>query len=173
MKTKIETLFPIIYVGTYKKYNQGNLFGEWISLEEHSEDSFFEVCRELHKDEEDPELMFQDWENDFGGFIRESGIDSGMWNFLETVKDWDSERVEAYQEFINWYGKTATVEDFEDSYQGQYETEQDFAESLVSDCYDLNKMMGNLHYYFDYERFSNDLFSSDYHFSNGHVFRNI
>lgn len=173
MKTTIETLFPSVYVGTYHKYNCGSIFGEWVSLEGHDEDSFYTKCREIHKDEEDPEFMFQDWENDFGGFIDEGGIDKDIWNFLETVKDWDADRLEAYQEFLQWYGKNGSVDEFEEAYQGQYETEQDFAESLISECYDLKKMMGNLAYYFDYKRFSNDLFSSDYHFSNGHVFRNI
>lgn len=52
-----------VYVGTYAKYNSGSLFGMWIDLERVScADEFFEVCRELHKDEEDPEFMFQDYQ---------------------------------------------------------------------------------------------------------------
>ena len=52
---------PKVYVGTYAKYNNGNLFGEWLELDDYSdEDEFLEACRELHSDEEDPELMFQD-----------------------------------------------------------------------------------------------------------------
>ncbi len=52
-----------IYVGTYAKYNEGSIFGKWLDLSDYSDkDEFYETCRELHKDEEDPELMFQDWE---------------------------------------------------------------------------------------------------------------
>ena len=62
-----------IYVGTYAKYNEGSLRGKWIDLSEcYDQDEFMEVCHELHQDEEEPELMFQDWEN-----IPEELIDEG------------------------------------------------------------------------------------------------
>ena len=37
-------------------------------------EEFYEACRELHKDEEDAEYMFQDWENVPEGLIDESWI---------------------------------------------------------------------------------------------------
>lgn len=41
-----------LYVGTYKKYNEGSLFGMWIGLEQFTDaEDFFEVCRQLHEDE--------------------------------------------------------------------------------------------------------------------------
>ncbi len=50
-----------VYVGTYAKYNDGNLFGKWFDLEDYTDlDEFYEACADLHADEEDPELMFQD-----------------------------------------------------------------------------------------------------------------
>ena len=53
-----------VYVGTYGKYNNGSLFGAWLDLSDYSDkEDFYEACRELHKDEEDAEYMFQDWEN--------------------------------------------------------------------------------------------------------------
>jgi len=51
-----------VYVGTYGKYNNGSLFGAWLDLSDYSDkEDFYEACRELHKDEEDAEYMFQDW----------------------------------------------------------------------------------------------------------------
>ena len=45
-----------VYVGTYNKYNNGSLFGKWLDLSDYSDkDEFMEACRELHKDEQDPE----------------------------------------------------------------------------------------------------------------------
>ena len=45
-------------------YNNGSLFGAWLDLSDYSDkEDFYEACRELHKDEEDAEYMFQDWEN--------------------------------------------------------------------------------------------------------------
>lgn len=55
---------PAIYVGTYKKYNNGNLGGQWIDIT--TFDSYKELikyCIQLHKDEVSPELMIQDTQN--------------------------------------------------------------------------------------------------------------
>ena len=52
-----------LYVGTYRKYNEGSLYGAWLDLTDYADaEEFLEACRELHKDEADPELMFQDCE---------------------------------------------------------------------------------------------------------------
>ena len=56
-----------VYVGTYGKYNNGSLLGAWLDLSDYADkEEFYEACRELHKDEEDAEFMFQDYgESDF------------------------------------------------------------------------------------------------------------
>lgn len=52
---------PRVYVGTYKKYNNGNLDGGWVTLTDYKNyAAFMTACRQLHKDERDPELMIQD-----------------------------------------------------------------------------------------------------------------
>lgn len=52
---------PQVYVGTYRKYNNGNLDGGWITLTDYPNyAAFMEACYKLHKDEHDPELMIQD-----------------------------------------------------------------------------------------------------------------
>ena len=54
---------PAVYVGTYAKYNDGSLFGMWVDMVKCGDyDTFIEVCHNLHADEEDPELMYQDYE---------------------------------------------------------------------------------------------------------------
>ena len=48
-----------IYVGTYAKYNNGSLQGEWVELSDFYDlDGFMERCSEIHEDEEEPEYMF-------------------------------------------------------------------------------------------------------------------
>jgi len=48
-----------VYVGTYHKYNNGSIDGDWLDLSEYSnKQDFLEACAELHQDENDPELMF-------------------------------------------------------------------------------------------------------------------
>ena len=62
-----------VYVGTYGKYNNGSLFGAWLDLSDYADkEEFYEACRELHKDEEDAEFMFQDYENIPENLISES-----------------------------------------------------------------------------------------------------
>lgn len=52
-----------VYVGTYKKYNEGNLYGAWLNLADYETYAdFMKACKELHKDERDPEYMIQDSE---------------------------------------------------------------------------------------------------------------
>lgn len=59
---------------------------------------------------------------------------------------------------------------FDDFYQGEFCSKEAFAEHIVDECYDIERTMGNLSYYFDYGRFARDLFMCDYIFENGYVF---
>lgn len=69
-----------VYVGTYEKYNNGSLKGDWLELDDYtSKEDFLEACKELHKDEQEPEFMFQDWEEDDFGGITESSVDEQLW----------------------------------------------------------------------------------------------
>lgn len=74
-----------LYCGTYRKYNNGSLAGAWLNLDAFKDGAEFEAaCRRLHKDERDPELMFQDVETDPGedwqeGLYSESSIPWDYW----------------------------------------------------------------------------------------------
>ena len=74
-----------LYVGTYAKYNRGSIAGAWLDLDKFKDaDEFAAACRRLHKDERDPELMFQDVEIDAGcdwqeGLYSESSIPRDYW----------------------------------------------------------------------------------------------
>lgn len=71
MNSSITT--PAVYVGTYHQYNCGSIFGKWFDLTDFDdEDAFYDACRTLHAGEEDPELMFQDWEGIPSPFASES-----------------------------------------------------------------------------------------------------
>lgn len=64
METKTANTSPRVYVGTWKKYNEGSLKGRWIDLADFSEyDDFLRYCGVVHSDERDPEFMVQDCEN--------------------------------------------------------------------------------------------------------------
>ena len=73
-----------VYVGTYAKYNGGSVAGDWLDLDDYaSYGSFVEACKKLHADEEDPELMFQDWETSWTREISETGVSSSLWDLPE------------------------------------------------------------------------------------------
>jgi len=55
---------PRVYVGTYKKYNNGSIAGGWVSLRDCKDyRQFLSKCRALHRGERDPEYMIQDTED--------------------------------------------------------------------------------------------------------------
>lgn len=72
------------YVGTYGKYNNGDLFGKWLDLADYPTYSdFVQACKILHKGEYDPEFMIQDWENLPDGFPAVEWIDEKSFNDLK------------------------------------------------------------------------------------------
>jgi len=159
---------PRVYVGTYKKYNEGSLAGDWIDLDEYSdEDSFYERAREIHSDEDDPEFMFQDWEDIPKGLISESGIDDRLWEWLEL----DEDERDAVREYWDEIDSNASIRDIIDNYHGQHKSMVDFAEELAYEIYGgAFKEYPNLEYYFDFNAFARDL-EADYIITkSGYVF---
>ena len=55
-------------------------------------------------------------------------------------------------------------------YMGKFDSEEAFADYIISECYDLDSMMGNLSFYFDYTRCAWDLCMTAYPFVDGPVF---
>ena len=159
-----------IYCGTYAKYNNGSIKGAWIDLTLVSdEEEFNEICSAIHEDEEDAEFMFQDWQSIPARYISESGLDSEYFEYKDKIEGMSETMAEAYEEYINEGGYNG--EEFEDMYQGQYESEEAFAEQLLDDCGTLNDIPQHLRYYFDYTAYARDLFIKDYFItSNGFVF---
>jgi antirestriction protein len=154
-----------IYVGTYKKYNEGSLFGAWVDLEDFSEkEDFIEHIANLHKDEDDPEFMFQDWEEIPDQFISESWIDPNFWAYLDvkTASYLDDEAWEAGMYLDIPY------EDIEDKFYGYFASQSDLAYDYVENTGELNEnsFLAN---YFDYERFGRDL-AMDFSEHNGYYF---
>ena len=89
-----------VYVGTYGKYNNGSLFGAWLDLSDYSDkEDFYEACRELHKDEEDAEYMFQDWENVPENLIGESWISENFFTLRDAVEKLRKMRTTLYGTF--------------------------------------------------------------------------
>ena len=76
----------------------------------------------------------------------------------------------SYEEFVDSFGNDSFAS-FKERYMGQWDSEKDFAEHIVDECYNLDDMMGHLASYFDYEAYARDLFIDDFYFTDGYVFR--
>lgn len=163
---------PSVYCGTYAKYNDGSLDGLWLDLTKFTDyEEFIVICHQLHCDEADPELMFQDYECFPSRFYSESCMSEDTFNAIKEYSELSEDEKEALEDFLE-LGNEYDLEDFHDKYCGQFDSEKDYAEYLINECYDLEQMMGNLWSYFDYDAYARDLFMTDYSMSeHGHVFR--
>ena len=139
---------PSVYCGTYGKYNDGSLCGLWIDLS-----------------------SFDDYDEGFPRqWYGESGFDEDDFDhikeYCELCDKYDQDAVDDYMEFHD------ELDSFEEAYCGNWDCEEDFARHIVEECYDLDRIMGNLSNYFDYEAFGRDLFMYDYSMgANNNVFR--
>ena len=163
---------PALYCGTYGKYNSGNFSGMWVTVSTFdSYDDFLNFCYAIHADEENPEIMCQDGENIPDSLCCESMGEEGFNKIAEYCELCDEYGVEAVDDFLEW-DSTEDLDNMHDAYVGVYDSREDFAREIVSDCYDIENIMGNLACYFDYEAFARDLFMGDYYFgSHGTVLR--
>ena len=71
------------------------------------------------------------------------------------------------EELENW------ISDFEESYSGEWNSEEEFADDLAVNTGLLDGVPDNIQLYFDWDKWTRDLFLTDYWFSNGYVFRNF
>lgn len=161
---------PSLYVGTYGKYNAGSIFGAWLDLTMFdSYDEFIEVCQKLHADEEDPELMFQDYSCIPHCLYSESCMSEKQFEHLLEYVQMDDSEQPAYEAYLDNFDHDASVEDFRDHYDGDFDSEEEFAEQMAHEIWpNLDNESWGM--YFDYEAYARDLFLQDYDFEDGHVF---
>ena len=160
-----------VYVSTYAKYNNGNLNGAWVDLEEFNDkQAFLEFIQDLHKDESDPEFMYQDFEGFPKDFYSESDIDERIFEYCKL----DDDEKDIVSAFLDCYGDCAgdVFEVAKDAYYGNFDSDEDFASEMIESSGDLNYIPEHLQYYFDYEKYARDLMMGDFSRSNNHYFSN-
>lgn len=120
---------PSVYVGTYGKYNNGSIKGKWLNLEDYSDyEDFLKAAKELHSDEEDPELMFQDFEGFPRRYYSESGLGEKLWDWLSLDED-KRNLLEAYIDYTN--DSDATIDQAESAFGGEYDSPADWAYDFI------------------------------------------
>jgi antirestriction protein len=170
---------PALYCGTYGKYNNGSIEGKWLYLEDYSDsEEFFKACAELHKNEHDPEFMFQDFE----GFPKEYYSESMSTIDMDKLMEWvhmDDEDKELIEEYLDATGYS--LDDIElDNVRDELFCTLDYTHSA-----DDNNAMGDyvvdnglieipphLQSYIDYEAIGRDWLADMSVSGNGFVFTN-
>ncbi|MEY4720035.1 MAG: hypothetical protein RL563_2653 [Pseudomonadota bacterium] len=125
---------PALYVGTYAKYNSGSIKGAWIDLEDFAGDreGFYEKCREIHADEDDPEFMFQDYQCFPKSFYCESNAPEALFAWLE-LDDGDREMIEKYADAVGYDISEITIENAQETFYGRYDSGADAAEEMAEE----------------------------------------
>lgn len=133
----VEMTHPSVYVGTYEKYNNGSLFGEWVDLTKFATyNDFMRYIRKLHSDERNPEFMMQDFEGYPEEWYYESGMSKDTFDKIKEyweAFDGDYVKREAYQAYSGWAGREASVEDFENRYLGTWDSEYDYIDEMIEE----------------------------------------
>lgn len=166
---------PKVYCGTFAKYNDGSIKGEWMDMTDYSDaEEFFAACAELHKDEEDPEFMFQDYECFPKELYSESMSTQDVEPILEYAKLTPEQR-ELVADFCEATGEsfgTYSIEQIEDSLEFEMDNssfmsiEEQYGYYCAENFLTIPEEVEN---YFDYKRYGDDMMD-DCQEANGKLF---
>ena len=171
METIIQQTTPKIYVACLAAYNNGFLHGQWIDANKAAEAIHAEIQDML---EASPVGGAEEWAiHDYEGF---EGLRLSEYESIEDVVRYAqliAEHGEAWALYADHVGEEyATEEAFEEAYQGEWDSEEAFAENLADEIMDIPERLA---FYFHYEKFARELFMGDYFSAKGdgykvHVF---
>lgn len=180
MKKDLNVNDARVYCGTYRKYNEGSIFGKWFELSEfYNKDDFYQACADLHNDEDDPEFMFKDWENIPDGLISECWLSDKIFEVIEKIKSLDDNYQNAFMAYIDYLSYNLNNEDigsiyndFEEAYQGEFDSDEDFAQNIAEELGYIDRKVTWPYTCIDWEWAARDLMY-DYFENNGFYFRNL
>ena len=150
---------PRAWVGCLACYNEGNLVGRWIDDPDEMREyrcprpvTIYNMHEELWCFDHENMNMFIDGECSPSTFADacEKVDELEAWQPVEAVAAWLSNIGESFD--------SCDLSGFEDSYRGEWASEQDYAENLADDCglIDADAVWPNS--YIDWERATRDLF---------------
>lgn len=167
---------PALYCGTYAKYNNGSIKGAWLYLDDYADaDEFYKACAKLHKDEADPEYMFQDFEHFPKELYSESGNVAQIYEYIN-LEDGEREMVDEYLDATGYNFEDNTIELAQDSYMTTLDSSSEEAQHAELGEYYANELgildgvTETLSNYFDYEAYGRDIAMDCSISSNGFVF---
>ena len=162
--------------GSYNECNERALGSKWLDFDDYAD--WDEIVEELERegfelDGIDEELFVQD--------IEGIPTSSKNWDYVhpqeifELIKksgildnEYKYELMEAFCEVQSFDAWERLVDEYEEDWDRdivfyQNMTMLDVAYEIIDECYDLERMLGNLSSYFDYEKFARDLSYDGYH----------
>lgn len=149
-----------VFLTNLGKYNEGELIGEWVDLPI-SDNELEEVLERIGCDSPEYEEYFiTDYENDYGIDVHEYANITYVMDMAEQLEDLDDYQTLIFCAYIE-NGKDfdyaiSHVDDAVIYYDFLDMT--DVAYQVIDDIYpNLEKTMGNLSNYFDYEAYGRDL----------------
>lgn len=149
-----------IYIRSLTDYNEGNLTGKWIDIEGLDSDEIVETIQDyLTERDEATNKLHEEWAiHDYESIPSSFGENPNFEDLVEYV-----EAVEEYGEAVvsAAYELNIPLDKIEESYQGKFVSEEDFAEQLFDDLY-LDEIPEHLRFYIDYKAYARDLFCGDY-----------
>ena len=124
---------PRIYVASLSDYNAGTLHGAWIDAVQDA-DAIAEEVRDMLA--ASTEGHAEEWAiHDYEGF---EGIEVGEYESFETVSTIAQALVKhgpAWAAYYSNQGGIDYVDGFEEDYQGEWSSIEDYAEELFRDCW--------------------------------------
>lgn len=157
-----------VYVGTYHKYNCGSLKGAWVNLESFNDaEELMEFLNRLHADEQEPELMMQDYMNFPRKFYSESMNEYDFEKLYEWINLSEDER-EMCEEYWDEIDDSASIESITDNhiYSGNA---NDFFDEMADEELSMCNAPQYLIDCFDYEKW-HGLLLWNYDVTSNHVF---
>lgn len=164
-----------IFVTDYASYNEGNQFkhGHWLELDQFSHVDELNEYLTNHFAEigiNDPEIMITDFEGFPKKFYSESydsGLMGELFEYFEILEDCHNpEAMEAY------LSEGYDHKDFDEAYQGEYESDEDFAQQLAEDLGCMDKKASWPYTCIDWEWAARELMY-DYRCIDGFYFRSL
>lgn len=156
---------PALYIGTYGKYAAGSIDGAWVDMTEFDNaDEFFDYCKELHSNEENPEFMAQDFENMPKNLYSEAIDNENIEQIIEYahLTDEEKEIIKAFDDCRGYNGEDIKGI-LEECYYCSYNSEEDFIDNQTEEYIsayttaNTRDAVEAMSRYFNREQFARDL----------------
>jgi antirestriction protein len=142
-----------IYIADMAAFNAGHLRGAWVSPAEFNDVSELQDAINAIVTSPEGEWAVHDSERIK---IREHESLAVILAIARACEEWGCEKVQAAID----HGIASDLENIGDEIAerdgGEYGSKIDWAYEHIEGCYDLDKMLGSLAHYFDYEAFARD-----------------